>query len=48
MEEILNKKNYTKIQTRQILVKDFYKTIPAENSNWNVFLLGENQIGSEC
>jgi hypothetical protein len=48
MEEFLTQKDFSKIQTRQILVKDFYKAILTENSNWNVFLLGENQIGSEC
>jgi hypothetical protein len=48
MEEFLISKNYSKIQTRQILVKDFYKAIPAENSSWNVFQFGETQIGSEC
>jgi hypothetical protein len=48
MEEFLVSKKYYKIQTSQILVKDFYKPIGAESSNWNVFLFGENQIGSEC
>lgn len=41
----LQSKNYTQIQTQQILVKDFYKPVKQESTNWNVFLLGENQIG---
>ena len=43
-EKYLKSKNYTPIQTQQILVKDFYKPIKQESSNWNVFILGENQI----
>lgn len=44
-EKYLQSKNYTPIQTQQILVKDFYKPIPEQvDSGWKVFLLGENQI----
>ncbi len=44
-ENFLKSKNYIPIQTQQILVKDFYKPVKQESTNWNVFLLGENQIG---
>lgn len=44
-EQFLKSKNYVPIQTQQILVKDFYKPVRQESTNWNVFLLGENQIG---
>ncbi len=41
----LQSKNYTPIQTQQILVKDFYKPITEQvDTGWKVFLLGENQI----
>ena len=43
-EIYLTSKNYTLIQTRQILVKDFYKPIAEPAAGWKVFLLGENQI----
>lgn len=43
-EEYLKSKNYSPIQTQQILVKDFYKTIKQESTDWKVFTLGENQI----
>lgn len=39
----LESKGYNRIQTKQILVKDFYKPIKQESANWNVFLLGEDQ-----
>lgn len=44
-ENYLKSKGYLPIQTQQILVKDFYKPVKQESANWNVFLLGENQIG---
>ncbi len=44
LEIYLNSKNYTPIQTRQILVKDFYRPIAEPAEGWKVFLLGENQI----
>ena len=43
-ETYLTSKKYTPIQTRQILVKDFYKPITEPAAGWKVFLLGENQI----
>lgn len=43
-ENYLKSKNYQPIQTQQILVKDFYKPIQQTSSNWNVFILGENEI----
>lgn len=43
LENYLKSKNYNPIQTKQILVKDFYKPINQESTNWNVFLLGEDQ-----
>ena len=43
-ETYLKSKNYIPIQTQQILVKDFYKPINQESTNWQVFLLGENQV----
>ncbi len=43
-ELFLKEKNCHPIQTQQILVKDFYKPVKQESANWNVFLLGENQI----
>ena len=42
-ENYLTSKGYNPIQTKQILVKDFYKPIKQESANWNVFLLGEDQ-----
>lgn len=39
--EYLKSKNYQKIQTRHILVKDYYKPVKQESANWNVFILGE-------
>jgi len=44
LENYLKSKNYTPIQTQQILVKDYYKPISRESANWNVFVLGENQV----
>ncbi len=43
-ENYLKSKNYQPIQTQQILVKDFYKPVQQTSTNWNVFILGENQI----
>ena len=43
-ENFLKSQNYNPIQTQQILVKDFYKPIAQESSNWQVFILGENQV----
>ena len=43
-ENYLNSKNYTPIQTQQILVKDFYRPIAQTSTNWQVFILGENQV----
>ncbi len=42
-ENYLTSKGYNPIQTKQILVKDFYKPIKQESANWSVFLLGEDQ-----
>lgn len=47
-ENYLKSKNYYPIQTQQILVKDYYKPIAQESTNWNVFVLGENEISSKC
>ena len=44
LENYLKEQNYTPIQTQQILVKDCYKTVKQESTDWKVFLLGENQI----
>ena len=44
LENYLNSKNYYPIQTHHILVKDFYRPVKEESKNWNVFILGENQI----
>ncbi|MBP3847863.1 hypothetical protein J6I39_08970 [bacterium] len=44
LEDYLNANGYYPIQTRHILVKDFYKTVKEESKNWNVFILGESQI----
>lgn len=40
----LKSKNYTPVQTHNILVKDFYRTVKEKSENWNVFILGESQI----
>lgn len=40
-EEYLRNKNYTPIQTQQILVKDYYKPIREESSDWKVFMFSE-------
>ena len=42
--DYLKSQNYTPIQTQQILVKDYYKPVKEEASDWKVFILGENQI----
>lgn len=44
LEDYLNSKDYIPIQTKHILVKDFYRAIKQESKNWNVFILGESQI----
>ncbi|MGN0030736.1 MAG: hypothetical protein ACI37Q_02135 [Candidatus Gastranaerophilaceae bacterium] len=44
LESYLKGENYQPIQTQQILVKDFYKPIRQTSANWNVFILGENEI----
>lgn len=44
LENYLKSQNYIPIQTQQILVKDYYKPVREEASDWKVFLLGENQI----
>lgn len=43
-ENYLKSKNYLPIQTKQILVKDFYKPVTDEAQGWKVFILGDNQI----
>ncbi len=43
-EQYLRSKNYIPIQTRHILVKNFYKQISEVSTGWQVFSLGENQI----
>ena len=43
LENYLKSKNYSPIQTKQILVKDFYKPINQDSTAWHVFLLGEDQ-----
>ena len=43
LENHLKTKGYNPIQTKQILVKDFYKPVKQESTNWSVFLLGEDQ-----
>lgn len=43
-ENYLKSQNYNPIQTQQILVKDFYKPVSQESANWQVFILGENQV----
>lgn len=44
LEDYLKTNNYTPIQTKHILVKDFYRAVKEESKNWNVFVLGESQI----
>ena len=46
LEDYLKKNSYTPIQTQHILVKDFYRTVGEETANWQVFMLGENQINA--
>ena len=43
LENYLKSKGYNPIQTKQILVKDFYKPVKQQSGNWSVFLLGEDQ-----
>ncbi|MBD5403075.1 hypothetical protein HDR58_09845 [bacterium] len=45
LENYLKSKNYYPIQTQQILVKDCYKQVKEEVSDWNVFILGERVKG---
>lgn len=45
-ENYLISKKYTPIQTKQILVKDFYEPIKAADTGWKVFILNENQIST--
>lgn len=44
LEDYLKSKGYYPIQTKHILVKDFYRAVKEESKNWNVFVLGESQI----
>ena len=44
LEDYLKIKGYNPIQTKHILVKDFYRPVEEESKNWNVFVLGESQI----
>lgn len=45
LENYLKSQNYNQIQTQQILVKDYYKQVKEEVSDWKVFLLGERVKG---
>mgnify|MGYP002627216148 CR=1 FL=1 len=40
----LKDKGYIPVQTQQILVRDFYKPIAEASQNWEIFILGENQV----
>lgn len=42
--EYLKQKGYTPVQTQQILVRDFYKPVSETSQNWEIFVLGENQV----
>ncbi len=42
--QYLQAKGFIPIQTQNILVKNFYRTIPQVSEGWQVFTLGENQI----
>jgi len=44
LEDYLKSQGYNPIQTKHILVKDFYRTVKEESKNWNVFVLSESQI----
>ena len=44
--EYLKQNNYIPIQTKHILVKDFYQEIKVPSRDWKVFILGENQINA--
>lgn len=47
LENYLKEAKYTPIQTRQILVKDYYKPIKQESTTqWNVFNLEDNYIST--
>lgn len=46
LENYLKSQNYTPIQTMQILVKDFYKQVPQESSDWKVFVFEENKVSN--
>lgn len=43
-EQYLKSQNYNPVQTQHILVKDFYKPVADESTDWKVFILGENRI----
>lgn len=43
-EEYLHKRNLNCIQTKCVLVKDFYKPVKQEQNILQVFLLGENKV----
>ena len=45
LENYLKSQNYNQIQTQQILVKDYYKQVKEEVSDWKVFILGERVKG---
>ena len=42
----LSEKGYTPVQTQQILVRDFYRPAAETSQNWEIFVLGENQVRS--
>ena len=46
LEEFLKSNNFYPIQTKHILVKDFYRPIAQETANWKVFLTGETEIST--
>ena len=43
-EEYLKAKGFLPVQTRQILVRDFYKPIAETTGDWEIFILGENRV----
>jgi len=44
--EFLKSKDFYPIQTKHILVKDFYRPIAQEAAEWKIFLTGENRIST--
>ena len=46
LENYLKSRNYLPIQTMHILVKDFYKEVPQEASDWKVFVFEENRVSN--